>query len=259
MNSTKKLRDKLLGKLTELFQLDQPDLDFGFYKIMKVKSHQVKEFIDKDLLKIIEDAFGQIDQDKKAELTTAYEEAVQKAKEYGAPNPEETEAVKKAKAALESIKDGATSEADVYDHLYRFFERYYDEGDFISRRYYTRENQGKAAPYAIPYNGEEVKLHWANADQYYIKTSEYFSNFSFDIVKAKEIRDMTEGEKHLNSIPENPLKIHFKIVDASEGEHGNIKESDDKKRFFVLHKNNPVELNDNEELVINFEYKSLPG
>ncbi len=35
--------------------------------------------------------------------------------------------------------------------------------------------------YAIPYEGEEVKLHWANADQYYIKTSEYFKKYNFKL------------------------------------------------------------------------------
>lgn len=34
MPNTKELRDRLLRKLAELFQLDQPDLDFGFYRIM---------------------------------------------------------------------------------------------------------------------------------------------------------------------------------------------------------------------------------
>jgi len=29
--------DKLLTLLRELFQLDQPDLDFGFYRIMHAK------------------------------------------------------------------------------------------------------------------------------------------------------------------------------------------------------------------------------
>ena len=42
----------------------------------------------------------------------------------------------------------------------------YQGGDFLALRRY------KAGVYAIPYEGEEVKLHWANADQYYIKTSE---------------------------------------------------------------------------------------
>ncbi len=259
MPTTEKLKNKLMAKLTELFQLDQPDLDFGFYRIMQAKAHQVKSFIDKDLLQIIEDAFGQVDEGRKAELADNLEKAIQTAKDFGAPNPEETEPVKKAKAALDALTDGATAEADVYDHLYRFFERYYDSGDFISRRYYARENAGKAAPFAIPYNGEEVKLHWANADQYYIKTTEYFSNYSFDITQAAEIRKMSDGEKILNNIPEEPLKIHFRIVEASEGEHGNIKTAEDKKRFFVLHEDNPVEFNETQELVINFEYKALPG
>lgn len=259
MPTTEKLRKKLLNKLTELFQLDQPDLDFGFYRIMQAKAQQVRSFIDKDLLQIIEDAFGLVDETRKAELAAVYEKAIQTAKDFGAPNPEETEPVKKAKAALDALKDGATAESDVYDHLYRFFERYYDEGDFISRRYYARENAGKAAPFAIPYNGEEVKLHWANADQYYIKTAEYFSNYSFDITQAAEISKMSDEEKLLNGVTDKPLKIHFQIVDASEGEHGNVKAGEDKKRFFILHEECPVELNVADELVINFEHKALPG
>jgi adenine-specific DNA-methyltransferase len=260
MPTTGKLRNKLMAKLTELFQLDQPDLDFGFYRIMQAKAQQVKSFIDKDLLQIIEDAFGQVDEGRKTELTAAYENVVREAREeYGAAEPEKTPKAIKAKAALDALRDGATAESDVYDHLYRFFERYYDEGDFISRRYYARENAGKAAPFAIPYNGEEVKLHWANADQYYIKTAEYFSNYSFDITQAAEIRKMSDGEKVLNGIPEKTLKVHFRIVDASEGEHGNVKAAEDKKRFFILHEENPIEFNETQELVINFEYKALPG
>jgi adenine-specific DNA-methyltransferase len=30
-----------------------------------------------------------------------------------------------------------------------------------------------------PNNGEEVHLHWANADQYYIKTGENFTDYSY--------------------------------------------------------------------------------
>jgi hypothetical protein len=44
--------------------------------------------------------------------------------------------------------------------LYKFFRRYYHEGDFIPLRRYKE--------------GEEVKLHWANHDQYYVKSSECF-------------------------------------------------------------------------------------
>ena len=260
MTNTEKCRGKLLNKLTELFHLDQPDLDFGFYRIMQAKAQQVKSFIDKDLLQIIEDAFGQIDESRKAELTAAYENVVRDAREeYGVPDPENTPKAIKAKAALDTLNDRETAEADVYDHLYRFFERYYDDGDFISRRYYARENAGKAAPFAIPYNGEEVKLHWANADQYYIKTAEYFSNYSFDITEAAEIRDMTGADKAVNKISNKQLKINFRIVDANEDEHGNVKAAENKKRFFILHEKQPVEFNDAGELVVNFEYKTIPG
>lgn len=255
MPSAEQLRSRLLKKLSELFQLDQPDLDFGFYRIMHAKAQEVQDFIGTDLLKIVADAFGDVDEARKAELQAAYEKAIQTAKDFGAPNPEETEPVKKAKAALDAVKDTASAEADVYDHLYRFFERYYDDGDFISRRYYTRETSGKAAPFAVPYNGEEVKLHWANADQYYIKSAEYFSNYSFDLRQAKEVR-AAAGSLALGE-DDAPLKVHFRVVAATEGEHGNVKAADDKKRFFILHTDNPVALTETGELVVHFEYRPL--
>ena len=64
--------------------------------------------------------------------------------------------------------------SQVLNHLYAFFRRYYDSGDFISQRRYSKE-----ARYAIPYNGEEVLLHWANADQYYVKTTEHLHDYQF--------------------------------------------------------------------------------
>ncbi|MDN5332960.1 MAG: adenine-specific DNA-methyltransferase [Sphaerochaeta sp.] len=258
MTTTEKMRTRLIKKLNELFQLNQPDLDFGFYRIMHAKAEEVQSFINTDLLQIVSDAFGEVDESKWSELQASYEQALQTAREFGAPNPEETEGVKKAKAALAAVKDSAGNEAEIYDHLYRFFERYYDDGDFISRRYYTRETSGKAAPFAVPYNGEEVKLHWANADQYYVKSAEYFSNFSFDLVHSAEVRAMSSDERTLNNIPDEPHMVHFRVVEASEGEHGNVKASDATKRFFIIHKDKPVEFNDAGELVVNFEYRNDP-
>lgn len=258
MPTPQQLRDRLLKKLKELFQLDQPDLDFGFYRIMHAKSVQVQEFIQKDLLKIVADAFGQVDEARSAGLRLVYEKTLETAKEFGAPEPEKVPRVQEAKAKWESCKDTATAEADIYDHLYRFFERYYDGGDFMSRRYYARETSGKAAPYAIPYNGEEVKLHWANADQYYIKTAEYFSNFTCDLTQAAEIRAMSDEQRVLQQIPDHPVKVHFRIADATEGEHGNVKASEANKRFFIIHGEKPVDATDEGELVIYFEYRPDP-
>jgi len=206
MPSVEQLRSRLLKKLSELFQLDQPDLDFGFYRIMHAKEREVRDFINKDLLQIVSDAFGDADEAHKAELQVTYEKALQTAKDFGAPDPEATEPVKKAKAALDGAKATASSEAEVYDHLYRFFERYYDDGDFLSRRYYTRETPGKAAPFAIPYNGEEVKLYWANADQYYIKTTEYFSNFPLIFCRPRRFAGSTPGNVWPTRFPNRELE-----------------------------------------------------
>jgi adenine-specific DNA-methyltransferase len=226
----------------------------------------VTDFIENDLLKIVENAFGQVDDSHKATLKAEYEQAIQTAKDFGAPDPENTPKVMESKAKYEAVKNTANAEADVYDHLYRFFERYYDNGDFISRRYYTRETSGKAAPFAVPYNGEEVKLHWANADQYYIKTAEYFTNFTFDLsVAAKNQIEKNQKQKDADTkllfdkydIPE-ALKVHFRIIEATEGEHGNVKVGEATKRFFIIHKEKPVELTDDGELIVNFEYRPDP-
>jgi adenine-specific DNA-methyltransferase len=261
MPTKEQLRSRLMKKLQELFQLNQPDLDFGFYRIMHAKAKQVQEFIDKDLLKIVEDAFGLVDEKRKAELKAKVNEAIEQAKKYGAPDPENTPAVTEARSIYFSALDTAASEAEVYDHLYRFFERYYDNGDFISQRYFTRETSGKAAPFAVPYNGEEVKLHWANADQYYIKTAEYFSNFTFDLKKTQEIRALSEQTQlglKLDFRNDIPLKVHFRIKEAAEGEHGNVKESEADKRYFIIHSDKPIEINEDGGLVINFEYRPDP-
>ena len=118
MPSAEQLRSRLLKKLSELFQLDQPDLDFGFYRIMHAKAQEVQDFIGTDLLKIVADAFGDVDEARKAELQAAYEKAIQTTKDFGAPNPEETEPVKKAKATLDAVKDTASAEARrVYERL----------------------------------------------------------------------------------------------------------------------------------------------
>ena len=50
--------EKLKALLTELFQLDQPDLDFGLYRIMHAKSAEVSQFLDKDLFPQVKAAFS---------------------------------------------------------------------------------------------------------------------------------------------------------------------------------------------------------
>ncbi|MBV9215172.1 MAG: site-specific DNA-methyltransferase, partial [Acidobacteria bacterium] len=234
--------DKLKALLLELFQMDQPELDFGIYRIMHAKAGEISKFLDDDLLPQVKSAFEQYKSADKGEVEHEIEMAIAAAKDLGVPDPEAAPKVVELRQRLanESV-DISKLEGEVYDHLYSFFRRYYSEGDFLSKRVY------KEGVYAIPYEGEEVKLHWANADQYYIKTSEYLRDFSF---RLNPDADEAKGE--------DPIRVHFRLRDAAEGEHGNVKEADGKNRVFVLASENFIEEiygAAGKELVIYFEYR----
>ena len=165
--------EKLRGLLQELFQLDQADLDFGIYRIMNTKRDEVVRFLDKDLLPQVQSAFKQYKSADKSVLQGELDKLVANITNAGM-NPDESPKVKELREQLTgSAVDVTALENEVFSHLFNFFRRYYSEGDFISLRRY------KEGVYAIPYEGEEVKLHWANADQYYVKSSETFRDYSF--------------------------------------------------------------------------------
>ncbi len=234
--------EKLKALLKELFQLDQPDLDFGIYRVMHAKSAEVTQFLDDGLLPQVQAAFALYKTADKADIEKELAKLIAGIEAAGM-NPEESPKVLELRARLktEAVDIGAL-ESEVYDHLHSFFRRYYSEGDFLSKRVY------KAGVYAIPYEGEEVKLHWANADQYYIKTSEYLRDYAF--------RLRPDSAK-------NPMRVHFRLVDVAEGEHGNVKAAEGKDRLFILAAGGDtgrdfIAEEDGEqgkELVIRFEYR----
>ena len=225
---------KLVTLLKELFQLDQPDLDFGIYRIMHAKSGEVTQFLERDLLPQVKDAFAHYQSADSAELRNKLDQMVAQLTEAGV-DPETAPKVRELREQLKGAIDIGSLENEVYDHLYSFFRRYYSEGDFLAKRVY------KPGVYAIPYEGEEVTLHWANKDQYYIKSSEYLRDYAFRLRP-----EAAAGE--------DPMRVHFKLVDAAEGEHGNVKAAEGKDRVFVLANEDFIHLNDG-ELEIRFEYR----
>jgi adenine-specific DNA-methyltransferase len=229
--------EKLKNLLQRLFQLDQPDLDFGLYRVMHAKSAEVTDFLEKKLLPQVKEAFGKYQPADKAAIQAELDKTITSIK-AAEMDPEASPKVKELRAKLKNeAVDLNALEADVYDHLYQFFQRYYSEGDFLSKRVY------KKGVYAIPYEGEEVKLHWANADQYYIKTSEYLRDYAFRL-QPDDAR--------------NPMRVHLRLVDAAEGEHGNVKEGEGKNRVFILAAENFMleeEGEQGKELVLRFEYR----
>jgi adenine-specific DNA-methyltransferase len=218
--------DQLRSKLAEMFEIDQADLDFGIYRIMNAKRGEISNFLNKDLLSQVHEAFKEYKSSDKAEIQKEINQVLAGVKAAGM-DPEQSPKVKELyqRLAGEGV-DLIAVENEVFSHLYDFFRRYYDAGDFISLRRY------KEGVYAIPYEGEEVKLHWANQDQYYIKTAEYFRDYSFRLPDGR--------------------RVHFKIIEA-DTEKDNVKATNGKDRRFFLTADKPV-TEEKGELVIRFEY-----
>lgn len=215
-------RQKFADLLREMFQLNQPELDFGLYRIMHARKDDINRFIDQDLPRITQEAFSQYASQDQAQLEAELEEHIKSAKGLGV-DPDAIPKVQELKQQLQGGFDLAREEGEVYDALVTFFNRYYNEGDFLSRRVY------KDGTYAIPYQGEEVVLHWANKDQYYIKSSETLRDYSFRLNPDA-------------GLGEDPMRVHFKLVDAGAGAKDNNKESADSRRVFVLDLDSPFEL-----------------
>ncbi|MCG3152603.1 MAG: hypothetical protein GEEBNDBF_01905 [bacterium] len=198
--------DRLKDLLAELFQFDHADLDFGLYRILNAKREEVTRFLNETLLGQVADAFASYESQDRAALEHELEAARKQAEELGV-DPDTTPRVKELRAKMADVPDRAALESAVYSHLYTFFRRYYHEGDFLTLRRY------KEGVYAIPYAGEEVKLHWANHDQYYIKTSEHFRDYCFTVADGR--------------------RVHFKLV-SGDTERDNNRAQNGKDRRFVF-------------------------
>lgn len=230
-------RVKFAALLREMFQLDQPELDFGLYRIMHARKADIDRFIEQDLPQIAQDAFKDFAGNDKAQLDKDLEQARQGAVAAGIA-PEDSPKVQELEAQYATGFNVAREEGEVYDALVTFFSRYYSEGDFISQRRYGD------GTYAIPYDGEEVKLHWANKDQYYIKSSDTLRDYSFRL--------------NLDAGPaDDPLRVHFKLVDAAPGAQDNNKEADDSKRVFVLDADAPFTVEQGEPNTAGHRFNEL--
>ena len=233
-SATDKL-DRLKALLREMFQLDRGDLDFGLYRIMNMKAAEISAFLDDNLLPQVKKALEGLTGNQVSEIEEKLNETIETLRGLKV-DPDENEVVQGLRARLAEAKRDADAEGDVYNHLANFFSRYYAEGDFISQRRYS---SGGRAAYLIPYDGEEVKLHWANADQYYVKTTENYASYIFTVGTG-------EAEK----------RVRFEIA-AADNEKDNIKEADSKKRRFVLAGGNDAIAVEDGALIVRFEHRPL--
>lgn len=202
---------RLIATLRECFMLDQADLDFGIYRIMNSRRNEIETFLEKDLIPQVKTILESAGTSDKWSLEKELHDAIANAKALGA-DPESLPKVRELREKMANSSDLTALENEVFSHLTSFFRRYFDSGDFISMRRYKKD------VYAIPYEWEEVKLHWANADQYYIKTSEFFKNYRFKTESGKS--------------------VVFTLVEAST-EQNNNKAQWDKERKFKIYTPSP--------------------
>ena len=221
--------EKFKSTLFKMFMLDQAELDFGIYRIMNQKKNEITNFLNVILPKQVKALLSENATAHTQELQKQLDNTVKQVQSLGY-DPETNPKVMALREEL--AKSGSSDEMEnmVYSHLTTFFSRYYEGGDFISQRRYKKD------VYAIPYEGEEVKLHWANADQYYIKTGEYFRNYSFKLFDGK--------------------RVEFTLKDVTT-EHNNNLAQNNMERRFALYEEEPITI-DGDILHINFTYELYP-
>lgn len=238
---------RLRGLLRQLFQLDVADLDFGIYRIFRLKRKEIATFLDKQLTAEVDKAFEAFAEGERQRLRDRVDELGRTARrvlgpeavlEGGDPNPDYTvagripPALKEYLDAREQLKQAQVSDAqraEVFNLIYAFFSRYYEEGDFVPHRFF-----GASPTYSVPYGGEEVFFHWASKNQYYVKSGESLRDYAFTLPGRK-------GDYH----------VRFKLVRATTP-RDNVKGED---RFFFPQ---TAEISFDEtsrELVIPFEYR----
>lgn len=241
--------DDLVTKLREVLQIDRPELDFGIYRILNARASEINDYLENRLKEKVQAALTEGNAANAHALKAELAEAEKNAQSLGV-SPEAVPKVLELRQRLAEYGAGANEhENAVYSHLLTFFSRYYQNGDFISQRRY------KGDTYAIPYAGEEVMLHWANKDQYYTKSGENFSNYSFKL--------------------EDGRTVHFRLVAADTAKDN--RKDNDKNRYFALIERKTVTRVDDEgeayeeellpveevdgahgkELVLRFEYQAV--
>ena len=74
-------------------------------------------------------------------------------------------------------------QARIYNALYTFFARYYDEGDFM-----PRARCGRDGAYSVAYDGSDTFFHWATKGSHYVKSGERFASYAYTQADGARVR-----------------------------------------------------------------------
>ena len=222
-NPTTEALNTLREKLRDMFHFTHTDLDFGIFRILKIKRDEVNQFIDEKLPAIVDEALSDVADALYDSQLTQVKEYVN---EYGGKKIKESleNIVEETQELIKFLKTEDKEELisplqtdpdklkahlafRVYNHIHSFFEGYYRDGDF-------GYNDRSTAHYKINYpdetnyNGTDILFHWKCRDSYYVKTATGFNSVAFEI-EGKRIEYWLEG-KASSSIAQNSNRDNFK-------------------------------------------------
>lgn len=242
----------LQEKLKEIFEINNSDLDFGIYRIMKFREKEIKNFIDIELPKTIDSKFKSLESSSKnifdkvkefeedsenktlVELYNSWNnQEIENASKY---NPKFKEYVNNKNSLKDSKKTSIESD-DIYNWLNAFFTSYYDKWDFFK----TRKQK-----WTYKFEWWDVGFTWATEGQYYIKSWKHFNNYTFllnDDKKTKITFELLETKEAINN-NKDKCKLIF----------GWTKDVIDEETWEVIESFTNIQIKDN-EIVLFFEYK----
>lgn len=128
--------EELIRKLKEILQIDRPDLDFGIYRVINARAGEISKFLEDDLPAMVR---KELAREGDAALEKLKDELKEKEAQYRADglDPDSVPKVQELRKQIAAASQGNVDyENEVYSHLLKFFSRYYDKGDFISKRRY---------------------------------------------------------------------------------------------------------------------------
>ena len=205
-----------------MFQFDHNELDFGLFKVLRLKRTYIEQFISgngaQDLQHIVgrelESIRGADTEDERQWLANRCEMIGIKAKTAWAAvaaNPQAPALQTKLTEAIQLLEDEAqvdntqgrlkawlqtqaysTShlEAQLYNYLLNYFELYYQNGDF---GYNSRATSAFKVPYEADYDGADTLFHWKHKDCYYIKTANSFPEVRLEVMGEKVVFRLQAG------------------------------------------------------------------
>lgn len=200
--------EQLKNSLKEMFQFQNNDLNFGIYKIYKLKQKEIEKFIDDNLENIVKKELQNVSNLEEKSNLLELELFLkwfnqEKLLEDINSNYEKIDwfinlwwnwDTKKLKEILKSGRNWSIEwdlENKIYNYILNFFELYYSEWDF---GYNTRSLNTYKVEYDEDYKWTDIMFHWKHKWSYYIKSGNGFNSVKFAL-ENKNIEFLLESNE----------------------------------------------------------------